>query len=387
MKKRAVTAACLLAVTIGMSSVNAQASITQEQQIAAQAQAAAEAEAQAQAQAQAEALAQAQAAEAARLQAEAEAKAQAEAQAQAQAQAELAAKQAALEAQAKAEAEAAQAAARNTAEALIAQAQVVVPRLSADGKTPDEIDELANYYDALYTPQLQTETDPVKIAEANQKLAEAAEMHRVASLLRMGTPIDASPQTVELARKFVADVVNLCRNMKPAKFQVFDNQFVSMNGILFPMFETGEGFTTSFKTSGANRCSNLQQASNSLNSVVIFPGQTFSYDKCLGPRNAANGYKIAGIFLNGQHAEGMGGGICQGSTTLYNAVIKTPGLTVVERHTHSLPVAYVKKGMDATVSEGTLDFRFRNDNPYPVVLTSYIQNKTITCNFFGVMVP
>jgi len=353
MKKRVVSAACLLAITVGMSSVNAHASIAQEQQIAAQ---------EAQAQAAAEAAAQA-------------------------AQAEAEAKQAALEAQAKAEAEAAAAAARNQADALIAQAQVVVPRLSEDGKTPDEIDQTADYYVALYTPMLETETDPVKLAEANQKLAEAAEMKRVASLLRMGTPVDSSPQTVLSARQFVADATNLCRNSKPAKFTRFDNSYVSMNGILFPLFETGEGFTTSFKTSGANRCNNLQQASNSLDSVVIFPGQTFSYDKCLGPRNAANGYKVAGIFLNGQHAEGMGGGICQGSTTLYNCVLKTPGLTIVERHSHSLPVSYVKKGMDATVSEGTLDFRFRNDNTYPIILTSYVQNKTITCNFFGIMVP
>ncbi len=221
-------------------------------------------------------------------------------------------------------------------------------------------------------------------AQAAEAAAKAAE--EAARIAALGNPADKDEQTKQQARKFVAEATTLWKDTNPAQFETYDNKYVVMNGMRFNLQDIGEGFTTAYKTSGANRCSNIAVAASRINGRVVFPGQTFSYDKSLLPRTSANGYKLAGVFDNGQHAVGMGGGVCQVSSTLYNAVLND-NLTVVERHPHSLPVTYVPKGRDATVAEGTLDFRFRNDYPLPVCVLSWTEGKTISVKIVAVQVP
>lgn len=132
-------------------------------------------------------------------------------------------------------------------------------------------------------------------------------------------------------------------------------------------------FSTNYGSiSAAARANNITVATRSINGAVLLPGETFSYNDTVGIRTAARGYKEAPVIVNNKVESGLGGGICQVSTTLYNAVLRG-NLKVVERAHHSLPSHYVPLGMDATVDYGNLDFKFSNSYSYPL----YIQGSTV----------
>lgn len=137
--------------------------------------------------------------------------------------------------------------------------------------------------------------------------------------------------------------------------------------------------TTSYATSSASRCTNISVAASRLNNLVIMPGQTVSVSDTILPRTKANGYQAAGVYLNGVHTTGMGGGVCQVSSTVYNAVMNA-GLTVTERKQHSMPVSYLPHGLDAAIAAGSKDLKFRNDFSTPVVLQTITSNKKLTVN-------
>jgi len=118
-------------------------------------------------------------------------------------------------------------------------------------------------------------------------------------------------------------------------------------------------YTTYFNASDAGRNKNIELSAQAINDVIVGSGDTFSFNTVVGPRDEANGYQPAPEIINKKLVMGIGGGICQTSSTLFNAVDQLP-IKFVERHHHSLDVGYVPKGRDATVSYGTLDFRFQN---------------------------
>lgn len=114
-----------------------------------------------------------------------------------------------------------------------------------------------------------------------------------------------------------------------------------------------------------SRTHNVELACNYINGTILNPGDEFSYNKVVGQRTAARGFREAGIFVSGRLEEGLGGGVCQPSSTLYMAVLRAD-LKVTERSNHGMTVSYTPLGEDATVSWGTLDFRFVNDTEYPI---------------------
>lgn len=118
----------------------------------------------------------------------------------------------------------------------------------------------------------------------------------------------------------------------------------------------------------------------SINLQVVWPGETFSFNEVVGPRTPERGYRMAPVI--GGDGLGIGGGVCQVSTTLYNAVLEA-GLPVVERHPHSSRVPYVPYGKDATVVFGAQDFKFLNDRPYPVLIKAYVQRGRLTVCLMG----
>lgn len=142
-------------------------------------------------------------------------------------------------------------------------------------------------------------------------------------------------------------------------------------------------YKTSFNPGERNRTINLKLAAAAINGQVIQPGKTFSFNKTVGPRTKERGYLEATIFVGGKKEQGLGGGICQVSSTLYNAVLASK-LKIVERHTHSLPVTYVPTGKDATVSYGYLDFRFQNNKTYPVKIQAVVKKNTLEIAFVSV---
>ena len=120
-------------------------------------------------------------------------------------------------------------------------------------------------------------------------------------------------------------------------------------------------FSTKIYTKDSGRQKNLTIACSTLNDTTVENGKTFSFSKTVGRATSSKGYKKADVFRNGDVIEALGGGLCQVSTTLYNAVLKVPKLKVTERHPHSNKVPYIKSGKDAAVSYGAQDFKFLNN--------------------------
>lgn len=141
-------------------------------------------------------------------------------------------------------------------------------------------------------------------------------------------------------------------------------------------------YSSGYSTSSANRKTNIHLASDKINSLILNPGEVFSFNDVVGPRNAANGYKIAQVYSGGKAVDGIGGGICQVSSTLYNAVVFAD-LEIVSRRNHTLPVSYVPLGRDATVSYGTIDFKFKNNKETPVKLEVIADGSKLTVNIYG----
>lgn len=141
-------------------------------------------------------------------------------------------------------------------------------------------------------------------------------------------------------------------------------------------------FSTTFSTRNVNRSTNIRLATQKINGTVIMPGETFSYNQVVGKRTAAAGFKSAAVYAGGEVTTGIGGGICQVSSTLYNSVLLA-NLEIVERYNHGFNPGYVPAGRDATVSWGGPDFKFKNSRNYPVKIVANVSGGTISIEIFG----
>lgn len=144
-------------------------------------------------------------------------------------------------------------------------------------------------------------------------------------------------------------------------------------------------FTTEYKSSGASRVSNVTNGCRLINGTTLYPGEQFSVLDHIAPFTEANGYKLAGSYLNGLVVDTLGGGICQVSSTLYNAVLLAE-LQVDERQNHSMIVDYVSPSGDAAITEAShKDFKFTNNKDFPIYIEGYVtEDKTITFNIYGI---
>lgn len=141
-------------------------------------------------------------------------------------------------------------------------------------------------------------------------------------------------------------------------------------------------FTTKFNGSDVNRSYNIKLACSRINQTILMPGDVFSMNDALGPRTTENGYRDAPVIYKNELVPGPGGGVCQVTTTLYNAVLKSC-LKVVERSHHSMTLGYVKPSQDATIAEGYIDFRFKNSQDYPIYIYAEVKNNTIYTKILG----
>ncbi|MEW6573962.1 MAG: VanW family protein [Bacillota bacterium] len=141
-------------------------------------------------------------------------------------------------------------------------------------------------------------------------------------------------------------------------------------------------FTTTFNPTKVNRVYNISVAAGALNGLLVKPGETVSFNDIVGPRSTEAGYKTAPMIINNEFVDAVGGGVCQVSTTLYNAVLLT-GLKIVERRSHSLPVDYVPAGRDATVVYGGSDFRFQNNTDKYLYLRTSVSRNRLTVKIYG----
>lgn len=216
--------------------------------------------------------------------------------------------------------------------------------------------------------------DKAKVKELAEKLDDAmpepgpAKARLVADQVErtyeMGrASVEPEPLSQELERAYLADGNGKLPVTMGAK-KVPDAELDKVRTVI-------GRFATNFN-SPPSRTNNIRVASLALDGQVIMPGQTFSFNKFLGKRTKDKGFQTAGVFKNGKHDKETGGGICQVSTTLYNAVLRAD-LEVVTRQPHSMPVWYVPAGQDATVSYPDLDFAFRNNRAEPVAISTFFK--------------
>ncbi len=145
-------------------------------------------------------------------------------------------------------------------------------------------------------------------------------------------------------------------------------------------------FTTDYSQSNENRKHNIKLALSKINGTVLKSGEEFSFNKKVGRRTAANGFKEAKIIVGGEYVEGFGGGVCQASTTLYNCVIRAD-MSVTQARNHSLVSSYVSPSFDAMVNSGSSDLRFVNGGDEPVFLRCYGTDTTAVVEIYGTALP
>lgn len=137
-------------------------------------------------------------------------------------------------------------------------------------------------------------------------------------------------------------------------------------------------YSTKVSGSTSNRLTNIRITCKKLNGTTVNTGETFSFGEITGPSTAVEGYKEATMFLDGKEVQSLGGGNCQVSSTLYNAVLDVPDLKVIERHEHGKKVSYVPDGKDAAVSYGSIDFKFKNNTDNNIKLYFETDDVTLT---------
>lgn len=200
-------------------------------------------------------------------------------------------------------------------------------------------------------------------------------------------PVEAAPR---LDRSGIFDVNYYAENNPDVK-AVFgdDKNGMTEHYLKYGIYEGRKGtdklpdgmittYTTKYNSKTA-RATNVVLAAEKVNGTVLQPGEQFSYNNVVGRRTREAGFVEAPVYVSGKESTGIGGGICQVSSTIYAAMLLA-GIKADERHKHSLPVHYLPEGMDATVSYGTLDLKFTNPYPFPIIITTYADKGILTIN-------
>ena len=185
--------------------------------------------------------------------------------------------------------------------------------------------------------------------------------------------------TIEEAEEILAE--NKDEYVIPLNITVPENTLEDLGEEAFPD-ELGT-YTTRYDPSNKNRSNNIAISAEKIDGTIIMPGETFSYNKIVGERTIAAGYKEAGAYAGGRVVQDVGGGICQTSSTLYNAALYA-NLEIVDRSNHQFLTSYVSAGRDATVAWGSIDFQFKNNRTYPIKIEATAKNGVCTMSIYGI---
>ncbi|MEG1523412.1 MAG: VanW family protein [Clostridia bacterium] len=178
----------------------------------------------------------------------------------------------------------------------------------------------------------------------------------------------------------------LNKNFAPIAIPVLETNPIVTKDMLTGKYVKRASFTTNFADSTSDRKYNVRKGAGMINGTILKPDEVFSTNDALGTRTTANGWKTANAYESGAVVPQAGGGVCQLSTTLYNAVLKAD-LEIVFRRNHSMPVGYIEKGLDATINSvgNIIDFKFKNNTTSDLVIFGYtVDNKKLTFEIWGV---
>lgn len=197
---------------------------------------------------------------------------------------------------------------------------------------------------------------------------------------RMGTKLNYDTLQRDIIQTLAKDndqivTVELPLITVPPQRDIQDILTMGINGLI-------SRYDTQFDAGQVGRTYNIKVAAAALDDILISPEEEFSFNRVVGPRSSEAGYKNANVIINNELVQGLGGGVCQVSSTLYNAVLLA-NLKVTDRSNHSLPVSYVPIGRDATVVYDAIDFRFRNNKNYYIYVKSSVVGNTLTIKIFG----
>lgn len=157
---------------------------------------------------------------------------------------------------------------------------------------------------------------------------------------------------------------------------------VTVEDLTPQLYQDVLGSCTTNISGSSNRVENIRLAAQYFSGTVLMPGEEFSYNGTVGRRSAARGFLPAPAYVGGETVQETGGGVCQGSSTIYLATLRA-NLEIVERYPHGYITRYVPDGMDATVYYGVKDFRFKNNTPFPVKVVGTVSGRTLTVNILG----
>lgn len=266
-----------------------------------------------------------------------------------------------------------------------------VSRAFSVGRTGSVFTKVSNAASLLFNNlilEIGTEYDSDKLLDILNKIKKEIDTERVnAAVAYASDKITVTPDREGLS-------LDVDRNVKLVENQLRERNFDGIElavDVLKPSiaYDDIKGidtvlslFSTSFNVEDVNRSDNIRLACSRLNGRLLMPGDEFSMDEALGPRTIENGYKEAPVIYMNELIKGPGGGICQVTTTLYDAILLAK-LQVLERSHHSMPLGYVNPGQDATIAEDSIDFRFRNSFDYPVCLAAEVVGRRINIRVLG----
>ena len=260
--------------------------------------------------------------------------------------------------------------------------QAVMEKALFYGREGDATQRTAEFNKAkeegAYNIEMQNATVSVKKNEDEKNLQVSGELEFVEEVA--GKEIDTA--------KLIADIQT---NLQKGDFTsvipttVVDTQPEITLEELKENCQLMASFSTSFKSSAYGRRYNIWKMSTVVNGVVLQPGESWSINEAAGPRTTANGWEDAAGIKNGTYVDEPGGGICQVSSTLYNALLKAE-VEITDRSHHSWPLSYVDPGLDATISTGAPDFQFKNNYEYPITIIATTDAKnarTVKVSVYG----
>ncbi len=239
---------------------------------------------------------------------------------------------------------------------------VGIINIPVENKLPDEID-IEKIYEEIYKePQnAYYEEKPVRVyAEVNGVDFEL--------------PIEEIKQQLKEEKEEYVIPLKITKPEVTIKDLQYTNNF-------FP--DQLSKFSTRYSETNENRANNMKLSAEKINGTILMPGEEFSYNKIVGARTIKAGYKEAAVYMGGKVVNGIGGGICQVSSTLYNAVLQA-NLEITARKNHHFITSYVSPSRDATVSYGSIDFKFKNTRTYPIKIECSAKNGVCQVQIYGI---
>lgn len=241
---------------------------------------------------------------------------------------------------------------------------------------------LKDKIEKIQIPLTRKKQDPIDIEKIHQEVykkpenASYDEKTKKVTLEKSGIDFAIS---IEEAKKIILEKKE--EYIIPLKIIEAEKKITDLGIDVFP--DLLGTFETHYNASNTNRTSNLKIATSKINGVILAPGEVFSYNKTLGKRTIDAGYKAAGTYIGGKVVDDVGGGICQVSSTLYNAALLS-NLDIVSRTNHGFTTSYSRPGRDATVYYGAIDFKFKNTNNYPIKIVASTSNGIQRVSIYGI---